>query len=169
MHSTTISGKLFLFFNCQVPDWIQQPVYTYYPWFKLTANNFFYVSIKISSYIVHAWVLHNSLPVDFVFKKETASATGHCFLFISILIMYAGNDDECYVSRIRLFFAGVSSNMMMMMMTGVHVDLCNKSALLRKRWTCIEREKRNKNNQIRPLITIILLTAYVHEITPCGQ
>lgn len=36
--------------------------------------------------------------------------------------------------RENLFFPGVSS-MMMMMMTGARVDLCNKSALLRERKT----------------------------------
>ena len=104
---------------------------------------FFYVSIKIISYIVHARVhtvqLHNNLLLDFVYlKKKNASTIGYCFLFI----MYGSNDHECYVSGIYmhrgLFFPGVSLMMMMMMMTGARVDLCNKSNLLRKRKTTDE-------------------------------
>lgn len=163
-----------------------------YPWFKLTANNFFLFTCQLRLFptlstpecctIVFLldlmWAKRRPSVVRRSREANAASAIDHCFLFLSRLIMYAGcddDDDECYVFHKGLFLPGVSltrktPKMMMMMMTGARVDLCNKSGLLRNetRWTCIEREKRKKNNQIRLLITIILLRTYVNEITPCG-
>ena len=158
------------FVTNQVPDWTQQPV-SISPWFKLTANNdffSFYVSIKIISYIVHAWQLHNNLLLDFVVeisKKKKKRLPQQWAIVFCIDYVW---QQWWWVLRLACVYrerAWIYSSRVLVRWWWwwwwqelVSIFVTNLAYLGKEkrptRWTC-----RNKNNQIRPLITIILLTA----------
>jgi hypothetical protein len=140
--TTTIVGKLFPFFlfllsiKCHI-EYNSRFISILDSNWQLTIS--FYVSIKIMSYTVDAWQLHNNLLLDFVFEIKKKCLCNKLLFSLYFSIDY-GWQQWWWVLRlayIGLFFPGVSSMMMMMvmMMTGARVERCNKSALLRERKT----------------------------------